>query len=68
MLGSGNAALSAAVLLCPDAAAAICCDCPWVTVQLLAERLCAVALEEDGADGVALDSRGCCFAVSELGG
>ena len=70
MLGSDNAALPAeAVLLCVDAAAAaVCCDCPWVTVRLLAERLCAAALEEVGADRVALDSRGCCFAVSELGG
>lgn len=68
MLGSGNAAVPAAVLLCPDAAAAVCCDCPWVTVRLLAERSCAVALEEVGADGVALDGRGCFVAVSELDG
>ena len=65
MLGSGSAALPAAVLLCPDAA--VCCDCPWVTVQLLAERSCAAALEEVGAGGVALDGCGC-FAVTELDG
>jgi len=39
-----------------------------VTVRLLAERSCAAALEEDGADGVALDCRGCFVAVSELDG
>lgn len=67
MLGSGNAALPAAVLLCADAAVAICCNCPRVTVRLLAETSCAAALEEVGAGRVALDGCGC-FAVTELDG
>ena len=56
------------MLVCPDTAAAVCCDCPWVTVRLLAERSSAAALEEDGAGGVALDTCGCFFAVSEVAG